>query len=84
MDNEPPSVRQVTERHLKREYDEIEAAIALVGSGEARSVGLTGLKFAETVAGRLTGQAADHGVTLELRWRLDDEGCDVVVRRTDD
>jgi len=71
-------------RRLERDYLEVESAIALVGSGAARSVGLTGLRFAEAVARRLTRQAAERGITLELRWWPDDEGADLVVRRTDD
>jgi hypothetical protein len=83
MDKEEGSVRQVTERHLEREYCEIEAAIALVRSGRVSVVSLTGLHFGEAVLRRIHAAGGDWGVTIDPRWWPDDAGCDVVVRAGD-
>jgi hypothetical protein len=83
MDNEERSVRQVTERHLEREYAEIEAAIALVRSGRASVVSISGLHFGEAVLHRIHAAGGDWGVTVDPQWWPDDAGCDIVVRALD-
>lgn len=71
------------ERLLQHEYVEVEAAIAMVREGNASVVSVTGLRFGEAVVRRLRAAHADRGVVLEPQWWPDDEGCDIVVRRSD-
>jgi hypothetical protein len=84
MNKEEGSVREVTARHLEREYCEIEAAIALVRSGRVSVVSLTGLHFAEAVVRRIHDAGGDWGVAVDQRWWPDDTGCDVEVRAWND
>ncbi len=83
MNRDEGSVRQVTERHLEREYGEIEAAIELVRSGRASVVSVSGLQFGEAVIRRIHSAGGDWGVTVDPQWWPDDAGCDVVVRALD-
>ena len=73
-----------TGRRLSSEVAEVESAIALVASGSASRVTLTGLKFGEQVARRFRAHAESEGVRLEpIPWP-EDTGCDLIVRRIDD
>jgi transposase len=83
MNRDEGSVRQVTERHLEREYREIEAAIELVRSGGASVVSVTGLQFGEAVLHRIHAAGGDWGVTVDPQWWPDDSGCDIVIRAPD-
>jgi len=73
-----------TRRRLTSEVAEVESAIALVASGQASSVTLTGLKFGEQLARRFHAEARLMGLRLEpLPWP-EDAGCDLTVRRIDE
>lgn len=73
-----------TRRRLTSEVAEVESAIALVASGSASRVTLTGLRFGEQVARRFRAEATSKGVRLEpLPWP-EDAGCDLIVRRIDE
>ena len=80
----PDSDPQETRRRLTSEVAEVEGAIALVASGSASRVTLSGLKFGEQVAGRFRVEARSKGVVLEpIPWP-EDAGCDLIVRRIDE
>ena len=73
-----------TRRRLTSEVAEVESAIALVASGSASRITLTGLRFAEQVARRFRAEAVAKGIRLEpLPWP-EDAGCDLIVRRIDE
>ena len=73
-----------TRRRLTSEVAEVEGAIALVASGSASRVTLSGLKFGEQLAGRFRVEARSQGVVLEpIPWP-EDAGCDLIVRRIDE
>ena len=72
-----------TTDRLAGEVREVESAIALVRSGAATRVTLTGLRFAEAVLLQLSPEAQREGIALDPLYWADDSGCDVVVRRTD-
>jgi len=73
-----------TRRRLTSEVTEVEAAIALVASGSASRITLTGLRFGEQVARRFRAEALAKGISLEpLPWP-EDAGCDLIVRRIDE
>jgi len=73
-----------TLRRLTSEIAEVKSAIALVASGSASRVTLTGLRFGEAVASRFREEAQSNGVGIEpLPWP-DDAGCDLVVERIDE
>jgi hypothetical protein len=73
-----------TRRRLTSEVAEVEGAIALVASGSASRVTLTGLKFGEQMARRFRAEAQSKGVALDpLPWP-EDAGCDLIVRRIDE
>ena len=70
-----------TRRRLTSEVAEVESAVALVASGAASRVTLTGLKFGEQVARRFRAEDQLKRVRIEpLPWP-DDSGCDLTVRR---
>ena len=72
-----------TERRLASEVAEVEGAIALVASGAASRVTLTGLIFGEPVMVRFRKTAAVAGLVLEpIPWP-EDAGCDLIIRRND-
>jgi hypothetical protein len=73
-----------TRRRLTSEVAEVEAAIALVASGSASSVTLTGLRFGEQVARRFRAEATANGIRLEPILWPEDAGCDLIVRRIDE
>ena len=63
-----------TER-LASEVADVRASIALVHSGVATSVTLTGLRFGQQLAQSLRKAAASQGVTLEASfWPEEDSG----------
>jgi hypothetical protein len=72
-----------TRRRLTSEVGEVESAIALVASGSATRITLTGLRFGEAVADRFQTEARSKGVQLDAIPWPDDAGCDLIVRRTD-
>jgi hypothetical protein len=73
-----------TRRRLTSEVGEVESAIALVASGSASRITLTGLRFGEALADRFGVDAQLKGVLLETLPWPDDTGCDLTVRRIDD
>jgi len=73
-----------TQRRLTSEVVEVEAAIALVASGSASSVTVSGLRFGEQVAQRFRAEATAKGIRLEPILWPEDAGCDLVVRRIDE
>ena len=73
-----------TRRRLTSEVAEVESAIALVASGAASRITLSGLKFGEEVAKRFRADAQSKGVRLDPLPFPDDAGCDLIVRRTDE
>ena len=74
---------RTTAERLVSEVRDVESAIAMVRSGSASRVTLTGLRFAEAVLGELAADAQREGITLEPVYWPEDAGCDVVVRRID-
>ncbi len=72
-----------TRRRLTSEVGEVESAIALVASGSASRITLTGLRFGEAVADRFRAEAGAKGVRLEALPWPDDAGCDLIVGRVD-
>ena len=73
-----------TRRRLTSEVAEVESAMALVASGAASRITLTGLRFGDQVAQRFSADARSKGLRIEpLPWP-DDAGCDLIVRRIDE
>jgi hypothetical protein len=70
-------------RRLASEVGEVESAIALVASGSATRITLTGLRFGEAVADRFRADAESKGIRIEALPWADDAGCDLIVRRID-
>jgi hypothetical protein len=79
-----PSDSDATRLRLTSEVAEVEAAIALVSSGAALSVTLSGLRFGEQVARRFAAEAGLKGIALEPIVWPEDEGCDLIVRMIDE
>jgi hypothetical protein len=73
-----------TRRRLASEIVEVESAIALVASGSASTVTLSGLRFGEQVTQRFLAEASLRGVVLDPIFWPEDEGCDLIVRRIDE
>jgi len=73
-----------TRRRLTSEVAEVESAIALVASGTASRITLSGLKFGEEVAKRFRADARSKGVRIDPIPFPDDAGCDLIVRTIDD
>jgi hypothetical protein len=67
-----------TER-LASEVADVRASIALVHSGVATSVTLTGLRFGQQLAQSLRNAAASQGVTLEASFWPEEESGDLRV-----
>ena len=57
---------------------------ALVASGGASRVTLTGLRFGDELTARFRPDAEAAGVLLEPIFWPDDAGCDLIVRRIDE
>jgi hypothetical protein len=62
---------------------EVEAAIALVGSGSAATVTLAGLGYGHALVEALQEKAAREGLVIEPLWGWEEDRCDLVVRRAD-
>ncbi|HEX7495776.1 MAG TPA: hypothetical protein VF349_04005 [Candidatus Limnocylindrales bacterium] len=73
-----------TRRRLTSEVAEVESAIALVASGAASRITLSGLKFGEQLARRFRAEAHLRGLRLDPLPFPDDAGCDLIVRKIDD
>ncbi|HEY1168018.1 MAG TPA: hypothetical protein VGE81_03405 [Candidatus Limnocylindrales bacterium] len=73
-----------TRRRLASEVTEVESAIALVASGAASRVTLSGLRFGEQLARRFGAEARARGVRLEPILWPEDVGCDLIVRKIDE
>jgi hypothetical protein len=69
------------EVRLASEVADIEAAIALVRSGVATTITLTGLRFAQQLAESLGGAAASRGVHLEASFWPEDDLGDLHISR---
>jgi hypothetical protein len=74
---------RTTAQRLASELHDVEAAIALVRSGAATRVSLTGLRFGEAVIERLRDEADRAGVALDPLYWPEDAGCDLTVSRID-
>ena len=73
-----------TRRRLASEVLEVEGALALVASGTASRMTLSGLRFGEQLARHFRAAAGAKGIQLEpLPWP-EDAGCDLIVRRIDE
>jgi hypothetical protein len=73
-----------TRRRLTSEVAEVEGAMALVASGSASRITLSGLKFGEQLAERFRADAHSKGLRLEpIPWP-EDAGCDLIIRRIDE
>jgi hypothetical protein len=72
-----------TRRRLTSEVGEVESAIALVASGSASRITLTGLRFGEALADRFRADAESNGIRIETLPWPDDVGCDLIVRTID-
>lgn len=73
-----------TKRRLTSEISELEGAIAMVASGSASRITLTGLKFGEELSRRFQDEAQSKGLRLEPIIWPEDAGCDLIVRRIDE
>jgi hypothetical protein len=73
-----------TRSRLASEVAEVESAIALVASGAASRITLSGLKFGEQLSRRFHAEAQASGIKLEPLIWPEDAGCDLVVRRIDE
>jgi hypothetical protein len=73
-----------TRRRLAAEVQEVQGALALVASGGASRVTLTGLRFGEELMARFNHHAEAEGIVLEPIYWPDDAGCDLIVRTIDE
>jgi hypothetical protein len=73
-----------TKRRLTSEISELEGAIAMVASGSASRITLSGLKFGEELSRRFQAEAHSKGLQLEPIIWPEDAGCDLIVRRIDE
>jgi hypothetical protein len=73
-----------TRRRLAAEIQEVRGALALVASGGASRVTLTGLRFGDELTARFRPEAEAVRVLLEPIFWPDDAGCDLIVRRIDE
>jgi hypothetical protein len=73
-----------TRRRLSSEVAEVEGAMAMVASGAASRITLSGLRFGEQIAQRFRADAGSRGVRLEPIPFPEDAGCDLIVRRIDE
>ncbi len=73
-----------TKRRLTSEISELEGAMAMVASGSASRITLTGLKFGEALSHRFQAEAQSKGLRLEPIIWPEDVGCDLIVRRIDE
>ena len=68
------------ERQLDHEIAEVEAAIAMVRTGAAASVSLTGLGHGAALIEAVRDSASRSHVTVEPIWGWEEDRCDIVVR----
>ena len=61
----------------------LEAAAAIVRSGKAVSVRVSGLAYGEQLLPAAQALAVREGVEVDPMWWNDDEGCDILVRLGD-
>jgi hypothetical protein len=80
----PTADPEETKRRLTSEIAEVEGAIAMVSSGAASRITLSGLKFGEQLARRFRVEAQSRGLRLEPIIWPEDAGCDLIVRRIDE
>jgi hypothetical protein len=73
----------IATRRLDVEIGEVRAAMALVATGRASRVGLTGLRFGPELLERLRGEADRAGVRLVEEPWPDDAGCSLSVEASD-
>jgi hypothetical protein len=66
---------------LAGELADVEASIALVSTGVATRVTLTGMRFGRQVRDRLQPAALRQGITLEASFWPEDDICDVSVAK---
>lgn len=71
----------LTTERLAGELADVEASIALVASGVASSITLTGLRFGQQLVDRLGPSAARNGVELEASFWPEESACDVHIRK---
>jgi hypothetical protein len=71
----------LTTEKLAGELADVEASIALVASGVASSITLTGLRFGQQLVDRLGPSAARDGVELEASFWPEESACDVHIRK---
>jgi hypothetical protein len=69
------------EERLASEVADVRASIALVHSGVATSITLTGLRFGQQLADRLGATAAGQGVRLEASFWPEEESGDLQITR---
>ncbi len=69
-----------TER-LAGELADVEASIALVSSGVATQVTLTGMRFGQQLTDHFQGLAAREGVGIEATFWPEDTACDIHISR---
>jgi hypothetical protein len=70
-----------TTEKLAGELADVEASIALVSSGVASSITLTGLRFGQQLVDRFGPSAVLKGVELEASFWPEESACDVHIRR---
>jgi hypothetical protein len=66
---------------LAGELADVEASIALVSTGVATRVTLTGMRFGRQVRDRLQPAATRQGVTLEASFWPEDDLCDISIAK---
>jgi hypothetical protein len=81
---DPKADPDETVRRLAAEVQEVRSALAMVASGGASRVTLTGLRFGEELMARFTHHAEAEGIVLEPIYWPDDAGCDLIVRAIDE
>jgi hypothetical protein len=80
----PSSDPDETRHRLASEITEVESAMALVISGSASRVTLSGLRFGEQLARRFEADARANGLRLDPILWPEDAGCDLIVRKIDE
>jgi hypothetical protein len=81
MESTKDGAPDLTTAQLAGELADVEASIALVASGVASSITLTGLRFGRQLVDRLGPSAARDGVELEASFWPEESACDVHIRK---
>jgi hypothetical protein len=84
MDTTPTTGLDPTAERLASEIADVRASIALVSSGVASNITLTGLRFSQQLAESLAEAAARQGVHLEASFWPDDDLGDLHIGRAGD